>query len=777
MNKNPSLYFRLRYLFLILIFFTICINADSNKPYRFALVLSGGGARGLAQIGVLKAFEEAHLRPDLIVATSMGAIVGSFYAAGFSADSIKTLAHLVDWDNIFSNKVNRKKRFFNQKAEPENYLLELRFDKDLKPQLPNSISYGQAIYNFVVPYLLYPQYLANNDFNNLPIALRVIATDILTGQQVVFSKGNLATAIRSSCAVPLAFSPVSFENMLLLDGGLSANLPVSIAKKDNPELIVAVDVTSPMWKKDDLENPVKFVDQIVAIGIRSQKEKDSSKADILIVPELANLNNVNFNNLDSLIKIGYKAAKEAIPAIINKLQNNGNLSLLTSQSDTVSQQTTISNTSQKNISKDQFRISNLQVVGNTITLPHLIKTASGIGKNDSLSTEKISKVITSLYSTDLFENVNLEVDSLKTLKVMVEEKNYLRVKLGIRYDEFHLAEGFIQPAYENLFGLGIRALLHLQYGLQREKYSLEFQTDQLFSSNWTYNLLFQMYFSKDRIFEREVISNDSTLTEFIDLQERTLRKTGLMAFIGTSLGKSTLLAAGIKLERYKVQLSNRSALSDYFGLQYETLPYFILKFNIDSMDKYPFPTSGIRYFFVMGATGKPVFYNHNFINLASSIGGTFSINKRHSFSPRFQFAWASDELPEVERVYLGGMIPEERYREMSIYNLIQFIGLTPRAMSGDVLGLFHLDYRICFSKNFYPCLLADWGYAWDKNEFKTKSALKEFVNNAALGLGFGINYQSFAGPLRLTFGQTIKSLNQMGIKSQGIVYFSAGHDF
>lgn len=772
MNKNPSLHFRLRCLFLI-IFFTICINADSNKTHRFALVLSGGGARGLAQIGVLQAFEEAHLRPDLIVATSMGAIVGSFYAAGFSADSIKTLAHLVDWDNIFSNKVNRKKRFFSQKAEPDNHLLELRFDKDLKPQLPNSISYGQAIYNFVVPYLLYPQYLANNDFDSLPIALRVVATDILTGQQVVFSKGNLATAIRSSCAVPLAFSPVSFENMLLLDGGLSANLPASIAKNENPELIVAVDVTSPMWKKDDLENPVKFVDQIVAIGIKSQKERDSSKADILITPELGNFNNVNFNNIDSLIKIGYKAAKEAIPAIINKLQNNGEIALHSLPSDNVMQHSI----PQINSSKESFRISNLQVVGNTMTLPHLIKTASGIRKNDSLSTEKISKVITSLYSTDLFENVNLEVDSLKTLKVMVEEKNYLRVKLGIRYDEFHLAEGFIQPAYENLFGLGIRTLLHLQYGLQREKYSLEFQTDQLFSSNWTYNLLFQMYFSKDRIFEREVISNDSTLTEFIDLQERTLRKTGLMTFLGTSLGKSTLLAAGIKLERYKVQISNRSAIIDYFGLQYETLPYFILKFNIDSMDKYPFPTSGIRYLFVIGATGKPVFYNHDFINLASSIGGTFSINKKHSFSPRFQFAWASDELPEVERVYLGGMIPEERYREMSIYNLIQFIGLTPRAMSGDVMGLFHLDYRICFSKNFYPCLLADWGYVWDKKEFKTNSALKEFVNNAALGLGFGFNYQSFVGPLRLSFGQTIKSLNQMGIKSQGIVYFSAGHDF
>ncbi len=367
---------------------------------------------------------------------------------------------------------------------------------------------------------------------------------------------------------------------------------------------------------------------------------------------------------------------------------------------------------------------------------------------------------------------------MKNFNILVEEKKYLRVRFGLRYDEFHLGEFFIQPAYENLFGSGIRSLLHIQYGLRREKYSLEFQADHLFTTNLAYNLLIQMYLSKDRIFQRDVYK-DSTNTELIYFHEKTLIKTGFIALLGTSLGKSTLLSAGIKLERFRVQVSNKSAIGDYFGLEYNILPYFLLKLNIDSMDKYPLPSSGIRHFIMIGGTGKSVFdlYNENFVNLLGSFGGTFTIAKKHSFSPRIQFAWASSTLPAVERLYLGGIIPEDRYREMSVYNLIQFTGLSPRAMFGDIMALFHFDYRLNINKYFFPSFMVDWGYTWDKKDFPKNSAIEQFISYAPLGLGLSLQYVSIIGPIRLSFGQTIKSLNQKGIKSQGVFYFSAGHDF
>jgi outer membrane protein assembly factor BamA len=569
-------------------------------------------------------------------------------------------------------------------------------------------------------------------------------------------------------------------DMMLLDGGLSANIPVSIAKDENCRFIVAVDVTSPMWTKTDLENPVHFVDQIVSIGIKSQKERDSQKADIIITPELKDKKNNDFSQLDSLIDAGYQAAKAAIPGIINRLNEIDTTQTIhtdsISGSDTVRRSTTSRSTS-RDIDKDSIKINSIRTTGNTITSTHLIKTASGLKENDNISMENISKVITSLYSTNLFQNVNVEIDTNKNVNIIVEEKKYLRVRFGLRYDDYHLGEGYIQPAYENLFGSGIAALLHLQYGLRREKYSIELQANHLFTSNFANNLLVQLYVSKDRIVQRTTVPIDSSEDELILLEEKSLRKTGLLALFGASLGKSAQLSAGIKLERFKVQVSDKSELGDYFGLPDSTLPYFLLKLNMDSMDKYPFPNSGIRNSLMIGGTGKAIFSKTKFFNISGSFGGTHTFNKHHSFSPRFQFAWASDELPEVERTYLGGMIPEERYREMSVYNLAQFTGLKPRALSGDVIALVHFDYRLNFKKNFNGNIIADFGYAWEKKDFSWDNAFDQFIKLAPLGLGVGVSYESFLGPLRLSFGQIVKPLNHKGISSQGMLYFSAGHDF
>ena len=779
-TKRNTLFFLFQSILSIFLF-SNTIHGENCKTHQFALVLSGGGARGLSQIGVLKALEEAHLKPDMIVATSMGAIIGSFYAAGYSPDSIEHLAHSIDWDNIFSNTVNRKKKFVSQKTEPENFLWELQFDKNLKPLLPNSISYGQTVYNIIVPHLAFPQYFAGMHFDNFPIPLRIIATDIISGRQVVFSEGNVATAIRSSCAIPLAFSPVIMGDMMLLDGGLSANIPISVAREQNCKFIVAVDVTSPMWSKTDLENPIHFVDQIVSIGIKSQKERDRQKADILITPDLENKANTDFTDIDSLIDAGYRAAKKVIPAIIEKLTltdtaqdtpNNPIFRLHNRQNDT--SEIFVPSA----ISRNTVTIKSINVSGNTITSANMIKTASGLHENEKLSAEDLPKIITSLYSTNLFQNVNMEIDSSNNLKIIVEERKYLRIRFGLRYDEFHLGEGYVQPAYENLFGLGISTLIHLQYGLRREKYSIELLANHLFTSNYAYNLLVQFYFSKDRFFQRTVTPNDSAnRADLIFLQERTLSKTGFIALLGTSIGKSALLSTGIKIERFKVQVSNKNALNDNFVPPDSTLPYFLLKLNIDSMDKYPFPKSGIRHFLMVGGTGKAIFSNTRFFNTAGSFGGTFTIMKRHTFSTRFQFAWASSQLPEVERTYLGGMIPEERYREMGVYNLVQFTGLKPRALSGDAMTLLHIDYRLGIKKNFNSSLILDWGYAWEKKDLSRNTAYEDYFKYAPLGIGVGIMYESFIGPLRLTFGQLVKPLNHKGISSQGMLYFSAGHDF
>lgn len=748
---------------MLILVATICLAEDVEnelglqKP-RFALVLSGGGAKGLAQIGVLKAFNEAGLKPDIVVGTSMGALIGALYATGSDPKSIDSLVKTVEWNEIYSNTVNRKKLFVSQKSEPSNHLFEIRFDHNFKPSLLSQ-SYGQYIYDMLIPKLAFAQFNAKGNFDSLPVALRIISTDLLTGKKIVFSKGNLVTAIRASCSVPLIFSPVEIDSLLLVDGGLSSNVPVQTAKDMGAQFIVAVDVTAPLWTKTDLENPLRLIDQIIAIGITHQKIQEKRLADIVINPDLQWYSNTDFENIDSLINAGYKAASARIEEIKSCLEPMVSKQFL-----------------QKGLNRSQNTgiIKQVVICGNKTTSNRLIRTAAAVKIGDTLTPLLLQKSIASLYATELFESINLEIDPDSNLRILVTEKQHWRMRMGLRFDEFHLAEGFIQPAYENLFGLGINTDLHIQLGMRREKYALEFKDNQLFTSNFSNTINLQFYSSKERIVQREIIDTGSTSAEIIKLQERTLRKSGISGLVGTQIGKWSHLCGGIRIERFKVQQSDQSAFNDLLGLGLnQSHPYFIIKLIIDTMDKFPFPTSGVKHYFTAGITGK----SKSVIKFNGSLGRYITVARRHTFFPQLRFCWANDALSEIEQVSLGGAAIEERFRDISVFNNIPFTGLPPLAFPGDVLALWHLDYRVQIQKNFYAQLMADWGYTWQAEEFHYRSALEDFSKDALLGLGVALSWETRLGPIRFGYGQLLNDLKQIDVESKPQFYFSAGHDF
>ncbi len=734
------------------------INAGDAACPKFALVLSGGGAKGLAQIGVLKALEEAGLRPDLIVGTSMGALIGTLYSAGYSPQAIDSLVKTVQWDDIYSNMIKRKNLFVSQKSEPINYLLELRFNHNLKPSLLSQ-SYGQQFYDLLVPMLADAQMRSKGNFDSLRIPLRIIATDLLTGEKVVFSKGNLVTAIRASCSIPFVFSPVEMDNMLLVDGGLSSNIPIQSALNENAKLTVAVDVTAPLWTKADLDNPIRLVDQIIAIGITHQKVQEKSLADILITPDLKYFKNTDFENIDSLISAGYQATVAQLEQIKNRLE----------KSEGGSDQ-------KKSLQRaNPAIIKNITISGNKTTSNRLIRTAAAIKIGDTLSSELLQKSLSSLYSTELFEYINIEMDDTGNLEIVITEKQHWRMRLGVRFDEFHLGEGFFEPAYENLFGLGINTNLHIHLGMRREKYALEFKNTQLFTSNFSNTINLQFFSSRESIVQREIHRNfDGNTPDTIKLQERTLRKSGISGLIGTQIGRWSHLCAGIRLERFRIQQSDQSAIKDLLGLELkQTHPYFVLKLIIDTMDKFPFPTTGVKHYLTAGVTGK----KESSITVHSSIGKYFTIADRHTFFTQLRFCWANRALSEIEQVSLGGAITEERFSDISIFNNIPFTGLPPLAFPGDILGLCHIDYRIQVQRNFYAQLIADWGYTWQAQNFHYKTALDDFSRNALLGLGVAFIYETRIGPFRFGYGQLLNDLKQINVESKPHFYFSAGHDF
>jgi outer membrane protein assembly factor BamA len=154
-----------------------------------------------------------------------------------------------------------------------------------------------------------------------------------------------------------------------------------------------------------------------------------------------------------------------------------------------------------------------------------------------------------------------------------------------------------------------------------------------------------------------------------------------------------------------------------------------------------------------------------------------TVKKQHTFYPELRICWSNNTLPEVERIYLGGIIPAERYQNMSVYNYIPFIGLKPRAVSGDCMLIAHFDYRLALKKNFYAHFVSDLGMVWDSKQYRGSEIGKEILRKSPIGIGVGISYQSLFGPFRLFYGHLLRNIENYGIYTEGQIYFSAGYDF
>ncbi|MBN1128709.1 MAG: patatin-like phospholipase family protein [Chitinispirillaceae bacterium] len=741
-------------------------ESDSARSTGFTLVLSGGGARGFSQIGVIKALEEEGLRPDLVVGTSMGAIIASLYATGHTPDQIERLAESVNWNGIFTNSASRRRMFVSQKNEPINYLFELRFNHRMEPVLPNSISHGQAFYDLLAPLLSPAQFRAGSDFDRLPIPLRIVTTDLLSGKQVVLSRGNITEAVRASSGVPLAFSPVEKDGMLLVDGGITANIPASAACEDGKLLVVAIDVTSPLWERSRLEHPVYLMDQVVAISGKNRKDENRKQADLLVIPDIEGFNNTDFNPLSTLIERGYQAMKQSIDTL-KELLGSYDPSVRMAKHTPVSLRRT----------NDPITIREVIVSGNEKTSTAMVHTAAGIKPGDPYDSLQQQRAVSSLYATMLFHNVNIDVDSVSNLRIMLTEKQYWRVRMGLRYDEFHLGEGFLQPAFENLFGRGVLAQAHLQYGLRREKYAVGLQGSYLLSDNFANNAKLQAYLSSERIFTDTTViavvggEPDTTIWH----REKSLRKTGVLGLIGMQLGRATLLSSGVHFEFYTVQAGVSSAFQSVWGLKF--LPLALLRLTMDTMDKFPFPTSGDKHFLTISGSNRVLGGNADFFKIDGSAKRVFTLWQRHTFSPQFRFAWASSPLPEVEKAYIGGSFPEETHQDMEMYNYIPFLGLPPRAVSGDIMGLLQLRYSFLLTRISYLTFGIDWGRSWEQETFSWKEVPHDFHRSTPAGIGIGFAFQTLIGPIRFDYGKLLRRSGCLALPSDERFYFSIGHDF
>ena len=282
------------------------------------LVLSGGGARGMAHIGVIKVLERERIPVDCIVGTSMGAVVGSLYASGMSAAEIETQLRALDWNTMFADRIDRRTFTQRRMAEDRSFLAKGGLGlRDGKLGVPPSVFEGQrlavALRAALLPSANIPR------FDDLPIPFRAIGTDLETGDAVVMDHGDLVNAVRASMAVPGALAPVSYGEQSLVDGGMSLNLPVEIAQGWGAKRIIAVDIGAPLKKREELLDPFSITDQMVTAMMLKETKRQRERlhsGDVLIIPTLDDVGSADFAaGLDQGVALGEQATMAALPRL------------------------------------------------------------------------------------------------------------------------------------------------------------------------------------------------------------------------------------------------------------------------------------------------------------------------------------------------------------------------------------------------------------------------------------------------------------------------------
>lgn len=290
---------------------------SAKETYPIVLALSGGGARGLASIGILKAFEEKGIVVTGIAGTSIGGIVGGLYACDFSADQLQSIVKNTDFNELFANRPARSTMFLTQRQERDRHLVMVRLD-GFHPKIPQGLTSGQLLTSLLSSLTSRAMYQSGGDFSKLTIPFRAVTTDVVSGQMDVLSSGSLADAMRATMAFPLAFTGVEDGGRLLMDGGMVAPVPVEVARTlgDSNSFVVAVNTTSPLLSKDRLQTPLDIAHQVTSIMTADQLEAQMKMADFVITPDLRDYSAADFNEKDSLIAIGYRVGRRAADSII-----------------------------------------------------------------------------------------------------------------------------------------------------------------------------------------------------------------------------------------------------------------------------------------------------------------------------------------------------------------------------------------------------------------------------------------------------------------------------
>jgi NTE family protein len=426
-----------------------------TTPPRVCIALSGGGARGLAHIGVLQALEAEGVPIDCVAGTSMGALVGGLYAAGYTPAAMETIVRSLEWQDVFSGKPERRLIPLALRVDDPAPLAHVAL-RGGRIRLPPARDSDYRTNRLLFRLLAESSFRARGDFDALRRPFRAVATDLGNGQRVVLERGSVPRAVRASLSTPVNLVPVPLDGRLLVDGGLVDNLPVGVARALGADVVLAVDVQSPPLAPRPTDSFVDTTAVVVNLLMRARNEQGAEAADVTIdlKPALAGLRDVDYARHPEAVEIGRREGRRAAAGSLARLRE-GEPAVVPGGNGTSSRP------SLEGPSLEGATVSEVAVRGSGRVRPSVVRRAFGLEPGRPFVMDEALRGMDDVYATRLFESVWVDAapaaDGGAMVTVDVQETPRITLEVGGGYDEADNARGFLRVRNRNLFGRGERS--------------------------------------------------------------------------------------------------------------------------------------------------------------------------------------------------------------------------------------------------------------------------------------------------------------------------------
>jgi len=502
-------------LFIFLLVASLNAGAQQTETYnppKIGLCLSGGGAKGMAHIGLLRMMDSLDIRPDYITGTSMGAVLGVLYSIGYRGDDLKTLALTTNWKALFSDKVSLADIDIEEKDEYGRYLLEIPLVNN-KLSLPKGVLEGHALHEYLTRLTFVVRHIRN--FDSLPIPFRCVATDIKTGKAILLTKGSLPEALRSSMAIPMVFSPVEKDEYILVDGGLVRNFPVKEVRDMGATVVLGSYTGFRVLHPEELSDGFKMGLQSISLAMSRQCDADKALCDVLVYNELPGIKASGFENSRIIIEEGEKNARALLPELLKIAAWQHSQGTVSIASKRISDSSSL------------LPLESLSVDPKNRNIAVLLKREFNIEKGQLYTANDIANGLKQIYGSRFINKVGLDFSlspdsTASRISIRAYESEHIFLKVGLHYDTDDAAGILLNGTFRNILFANSRALLSLDVAEHPKAHLNYYQfIGPKARFRWTVDFLAANTLLNDFIFTKsssgEIKTGDKYLRDYFDL--------------------------------------------------------------------------------------------------------------------------------------------------------------------------------------------------------------------------------------------------------------------